>query len=144
MAARETLLCVMQTNPPFSDIAVENAFMAFPVDAREKLLKLRALIFDVAADTPEAGSLIETLKWGQPSYLTPTRSGTTIRLGAPKGGGVAIFTHCQTTVLSDFQAQFGDAFAFDGNRALLLPMSGALQTRPLRLLIKSALIYHKS
>jgi hypothetical protein len=41
--------------------------------------------------TPGVGALHETLKWGQPAYLTPeTRSGTTLRLGVPKSGGYAI------------------------------------------------------
>ena len=75
------------TTPPFQEPQVQAAFEAFPDAARETLLALRALIFDTAASMPEAGRLQETLKWGQPSYLTPqTRAGSTLRLGVAKSG----------------------------------------------------------
>ena len=46
-----------------------------------RLMTLRALIFDVAAKTDGVGALDETLKWGEPAYLTRSKSGSTIRLG---------------------------------------------------------------
>lgn len=76
---------------PFDEPNVERAFSAFPDEVKTGLLLLRALIFDVAARTEGVGRLEETLKWGQPAYLTPeTKPGTTIRLGCPKAGGFAI------------------------------------------------------
>ena len=50
----------------------------YPAALRDALLELRALILEVALETEAVGRLEETLKWGQPSYLTPaTKSGTT-------------------------------------------------------------------
>lgn len=90
---------------PFEDEAVEAAFAAFPEGARPGLLAIREMIFQVAAEVPQVGPVEEALKWGQPAYLTPTtKSGSTIRLGVPKSGGYAVFTHCQTTIMSDFHA----------------------------------------
>ena len=63
---------------------------------------LRTLIFDVASDTDSVGELTETLKWGQPSYLTEkTKSGSTIRIGREKktDGDYAIYFKCQTKKL---------------------------------------------
>ncbi len=67
------------------DPAVEAAFGAYPAPVKAKLLALRRLIFDTAKRTKGVGALEETLKWGQPSYLTPeTKSGSTIRIDQVK------------------------------------------------------------
>jgi hypothetical protein len=64
-----------------SNPAVEAAFDAYSKPVKAKLLALRRLIFDTAKATKGVGALEETLKWGQPSYLTPeTKSGSTIRI----------------------------------------------------------------
>jgi hypothetical protein len=71
----------------FADPAVEAAFDAYPKPLKPKLLALRRLILDTARTTSGVGALEETLKWGQPSYLTPeTKSGSTIRIDAIKSG----------------------------------------------------------
>lgn len=130
--------------PSFDDPAVAARFAAFPARERAGMLALRDLIFDVAQDTDGVGAVQETLKWGQPAYLTPhSKSGTTLRLGLPKQGGIAIYAHCQTTVISDFRALFPDTFSFEGNRAVHLDTDAPLPVDPLRLLIRAALTYHK-
>lgn len=132
----------MTPAPPFADAEVARAFAAFPGPARDGLLSLRALIFATARATPGVGALHETLKWGQPAYLTPeTRSGTTLRLGVPKSGGYAIYAHCQTTVITGFRDMFGDEFAYDGNRAVLFADGAAPPADRLSLLVSRALTY---
>lgn len=129
---------------PFDDPRVEQVFSTFPSELRAGLLHLRALIFDVAARTEGIGRLEETLKWGQPAYLTSeTKSGTTIRLGCPKQGGFAIYVHCQTSIVADFKALFPNEFAYEGNRALHFASSDDLPVDKLGLFIKSALTYHR-
>ena len=60
---------------------VKDKFEAYPNSVREKMLSLRKLIYKVAKETNGVGELEETLKWGEPSYLTSkTKSGTTIRI----------------------------------------------------------------
>ena len=128
---------------PFDDPNVERAFAAFPGEARDGLLKLRKLIFDVAERTEGVGRLEETLKWGQPAFLTPeTKSGTTIRLGCPKAGGFALYVHCQTSIVSDFRTHFPDDFDYEGNRAIHFATAEALSAEKLELFITSALTYH--
>ena len=105
--------------PRFEDPKVAARFASFPEPARTGLLALRGLIFEAAAETPGVGALEETVKWGQPAYLTPeTKAGSTIRLGLPKEGGFAIYAHCQTTIIADFQSMFPDDFTYGGNRAI--------------------------
>jgi len=133
----------MTPTPPFASTDVAAAFAQLPEAARPGLMELRRLIFAVAADTPGVGPVQETLKWGQPAYLTPeTRAGSTIRLGVPKSGGYAIFAHCQTTIIADFRALFGPDFTYDGNRAVIFDTSVTPDLDKLRLLISSALTYH--
>ena len=77
----------------FADPAVAAVFEAYPAAMRRRLLALRALVFDVAAKTEGVGRLTETLKWGQPSYLTEqTKSGTTVRIDRLKNAdGYALY-----------------------------------------------------
>ena len=129
--------------PPFQSSQVRRAFAAFPQAVRPGLLHLRQLIFEVAERTDGTGRLEETLKWGQPAYLTPeTKSGTTLRLGTPKSGGFALYVHCQTTLISDFSATFPGTFSYEGNRAVLFTADTPIDDSPLRLLIANALTYH--
>lgn len=133
----------MTLNPPASPNDVARAFEDMPPDAQEPLQRLRRLILDTAANTPGVGPVTETLKWGQPSYLTEkTKAGSTIRLGCPKQGGFAIYTHCQTSIMADFQALFPDDFTFDGNRAVVFKAGDDLPLDKLGFLISRALTYH--
>ncbi|MGI9414318.1 MAG: hypothetical protein ACR2PM_11650 [Hyphomicrobiales bacterium] len=52
------------------DPDVRAVFDSYPKQTRDRLLALRGLILDTAARTEGVGALEETLKWGQPSYLT--------------------------------------------------------------------------
>ena len=93
----------MQTNADMpADVA--GAFEALSDDALPRLLSIRDLIFKVAADTDGVGEIVETLKWGQPSYLTVRpKSGSTVRLGVSKDGRPALFCHCQTTLVREYR-----------------------------------------
>lgn len=128
---------------PAMDPKVADVFAGFDDGAKQGLTLLRRLIFEVAEDTKGVGHVAEVLRWGQPSYVTPvTKSGSTIRLGVPKTGGFAIFTHCQTTIMSDFAATFPGWDRFDGNRAVLFEDAKDIDTHRHGLLIKAALTYH--
>lgn len=116
---------------------------AAPVRAR--LLELRELVFALASETDGVGPLTETLKWGQPAYLTEaSRSGTTIRLGTSKSApeDCAVLFNCKTTLVETFRTHFADDFAFEGNRALIVATTGVLPRAPLTLCLRAALTYH--
>ena len=114
-----------------------------PKNAIAGLMELRALIFKTAARLPEVGPIEETLKWGQPAYLTPvTKSGSTLRLGVPKTANFAIFAHCQTDIISGFAATFPGLDRIEGNRAVLFDDVHQIDPARHRLLIRHALTYH--
>ncbi len=135
---------VNMASDPIADPAVAAVFAAFPAATRKRLMHLRRLIFATAAATPGVGRIEETLKWGQPSYLTPeTKSGATIRIGGVAGTtGVAVFVHCQTNLIATFRALYPDELAFEGNRAIVVAADGAMPVEPLRHCIAQALTYH--
>ena len=131
--------------PPFADDAVKQAFDALPGAARDRLHALRAMIFDVAAESEGVGPVEETLKWGQPAYLTPqTGSGSTIRLGVPNSirHDYAMFVHCQTDLTRQFETHYPGLFTFEGTRAVLFKADEPIQTEALRHCMGLALTYH--
>ena len=131
---------------PFSDDQVDAVFAGYAEPVRARLLALRDLIFMTAAETDGVGQLVETLKWGQPAYLTERpRTGSTIRIDALKGTdtGYAMFVHCQTALVSTYREIYPDTFRFDGNRALLFSADLAVPEEPLKHCIALALTYHR-
>ena len=107
-------------------------------------MALRELVFDTAAGTSGVGHLTETLKWGQPSYLTvETGSGTTVRIDRLKsGGGYAVYFHCQSGLLGQFRELYPDTFKYAGQRAILFDLAGRLPVRPLRHCLALAFTHH--
>lgn len=111
--------------------------------ARAGLLRLRALIFEVAAETPGVGRIEEALRWGQPAYLTPdTGAGSAIRLGVPKAGGFALFVTCSTSLIEDFRLVAPVGMRFEGKRAVLFRDAGEIDEAAMVVLIRRALSYH--
>jgi Domain of unknown function (DU1801) len=129
----------------FSDPAVSAVFSSYPKPINAKLLALRRLIFDTAKMTEGVGRLEETLKWGQPSYLTPeTKSGSTIRIDQIKSAGnqYAIYFHCQTDLVETFRELYPSEFSYEGNRCILLDAAEKLPEPALRHCVALALTYH--
>ncbi|MGB5750583.1 MAG: DUF1801 domain-containing protein [Desulfobacterales bacterium] len=128
-----------------ADPMVKAALNGFPPAVRKKLILLRTLIFDVASDTDGVGELTETLKWGQPSYLTEkTKSGSTIRIGREKktDGDYAIYFKCQTSLVDSFKELYPNKFRYEGNRAILFRLNDKIPVRELSHCIAMALTYH--
>jgi Domain of unknown function (DU1801) len=126
------------------DPVVEAVFSAYPKPVKAKLLALRWLIFDTAKLTKGVGALEETLKWGQPSYLTrETKSGSTIRIDQvkPEAGQVAVYFHCQTNLVETFRELYPE-LSFGGNRSILLSAGDKLPEAALRHCVALALTYH--
>ncbi len=124
---------------------VAAVFDAYPKKVKPKLMFLRQLIFDVAAKTNGVGDLEETLKWGQPSYLTTeTKSGSLVRIDQIKSqeGKYAMYFHCQTTLLDTFKEMYRGVFEFGGNRSIIFNAKDKVPVKELRHCISMALTYH--
>ena len=130
----------MAAQPP---VDVKAAYDGYPAKPRRRLLELRKLILDTAARSDTAGPLTETLKWGEPSYLTEkSKSGSTIRIGwkAASPETFAMYLNCQTSLVDTYRTLFPE-LSYEGNRAVIFdvdePLPGATED-----CIKLALHYH--
>lgn len=92
-----------------------------------------------------SGALEETLKWGEPAYVTPSKSGSTIRLGwkDSRPGEYAIYFNCQTNLVETFRTHFPKELKFAGNRAIIFDENDRPPTDPLAYCIGAALTYHR-
>jgi hypothetical protein len=137
---------VKRKNPAgFSEPAVEAVFRAYPEPIRARLLALRRLILDTAKTTGGVGAVEETLKWGQPSYLTAeTKSGSTIRIDQVKSAAnqYAVYFHCQTDLVATFRELYPEDFSYGGNRSILLNAEDEVAEPALRHCLALALTYH--
>ena len=132
---------------PFKSAAVAEVFESYPAALRRKLLALRELIFKTAASTAGVGELQETLKWGEPAYVTTkTKSGSTVRIAWKKSSPqhYAVYFNCNTTLVETFRSLFPREFKFEGNRAIIFSESEVVPTDSLAFCVGAALTYHRS
>lgn len=128
----------INTNP-----AVELVFNNYPDAVRNKLLTLRELVIETAKEIKGVTILEETLKWGEPSYLT--ESGSTLRIDwkPQKPDQYAMYFKCTSRLVETFKLIFKDSFTYDGNRAIVFRIEDKIPKDDLKNCIKAALTYHK-
>jgi hypothetical protein len=67
---------------------VSSVFESLEPAQRDILLQARTLIFEVAREDEHIGEIEETLRWGEPAYITcKKKTGSTIRLAIEKQRG---------------------------------------------------------
>jgi Domain of unknown function (DU1801) len=119
-------------------------FESYPPALRTKLLALRQLILDTAAQTEGVGVLQETLKWGEPAYVTAhSQSGSTVRIDRKRNTDCyAVYFNCNTSLVDTFRSLFPGTFRFEGNRALVFDLTDTLPKKELAFCIAMSLTYH--
>ena len=130
---------------PFSDPAVEAHFLRYPAFVRKKLLAVRELIFEVAAETEGVGELQETLKWSEPAYVTAqSKSGSTVRMDwkAKTPGQYAVYFNCNTGLIDTFKTMFPEDFKYEGRRAIVFEVGERVSKDALAVCIEASLTYH--
>lgn len=108
-------------------------------------MALRKIIFATATGIEAVGPVTETLKWGEPAYLTlQSKSGSTIRLGwkASQPQRYAMYFNCKTTLVDTFRTLFPNDFEFEGNRALMFNADAVLPGDAIKFCVAAALTYH--
>ena len=132
---------------PFQNPAVAKVFEAYPLGVRKKLLALRTLIFETAAVTEGVGEIEETLKWGEPAYVTSkTKSGSTVRIDWKKStpGQYFMYFICTTNLVETFKIIFPNDFSYEGNRALVFNANEAVPMDSLAICVAAALTYQRN
>lgn len=126
---------------------VAAVFKAYPAKARTKLMFLRKLIIETAATTDGVGEIEETLKWGEPSYLTSkTKSGSTIRIDWKESqqNQYAMYFKCTANLVEAFREKYPKTFNFGGNRSILFDFDDKIPVNELKNCIALALTYHRN
>jgi Domain of unknown function (DU1801) len=132
----------MPIEPPAAVLAT---YASYPAALRRRILALRDLVLDVAATTPGVGPIEESLKWGEPAFVTAqSKSGSTIRIAWKKSQPTQymMLFNCQTTLVDSFRTVFPTAFTFAGNRALVFDEHKEVPVAALRICVAMALTYH--
>lgn len=126
-----------------TDPKVEFVFNEYPAPVRDKMLFLRHLVIETAKATDGIEELEETLKWGEPSYLT--KIGSTLRVDwkSKNPGQYAMYFKCTSRLVETFRVRFEHTFEFEGNRAIIFRLDDEVPTEALKHCIKAALTYHK-
>ncbi len=126
-----------------SDPKVKDVFDNYPKLVQEHLLYLRALILKVASEIEELTKLEETLKWGEPSYLT--KHGSTVRIDwkEKKPEQFAIYFKCTSKLIPTFKTIYKDIFEYKDNRAIVFKLNSKIPEHELKHCISMALKYHK-
>ena len=128
-----------------TDPDVKAVFDAYAPDLRDHLMRLRGLILEVVAGTPGTGSLVETLKWGQPSYLTEKpKSGTTVRIDADasNGGDYALYVPCTTSLIAEWKERY-PGLTYGGSRSVHFRLGDKLPENELAHCVATAMTYHR-
>ncbi|MEL6202698.1 MAG: DUF1801 domain-containing protein [Pseudomonadota bacterium] len=91
--------------------------------------ELRSLIMQAAAAAPEIGTVVETLKWGQPSFASGKPNiGSSVRIEQRDNGHFALMFICTSGVVDEFREIYPDQLEFEGNRAISIP-AGDLENK---------------
>jgi len=127
----------------FSNKAVESVFENYPSEVQLKMMGLRQLILNTASETEGVSALEETLKWGEPSYLT--KGGSTIRIDwkPSKPDEYAMYFNCKSKLVDTFKELYREELTFNGNRAIVLKVSDDIPANELKCCIELALAYHR-
>lgn len=128
----------IKTNP-----AVTAIFSNYPDKVRSKMLALRELIIETAAELETVSFLEETLKWGEPSYIA--KKGSAIRIDwKPKTPNqYAMYLQCTSKLIPTFKLIYHNIFEFEGSRAIIFQLEDGIAVKELKKCVAVALQYHK-
>ena len=128
----------LTSNPKVKDI-----FDNYPKSVQKQLLHLRELVLSVASEIDGLEKIEETLKWGEPSYLT--KYGSTVRMDWKEKNPeqFAVYFKCTSSLVPTFKTIYKDKFKFEGNRAIVFKLNDKIPETELKHCISIALTYHK-
>jgi hypothetical protein len=120
--------------------SVKEKFATYPEEVAILLHKIRELIY-IVAKQENIVDLTETLKWGEPSYVSNV--GSTIRFDwkAKSPKQYCLYFNCRTKLIETFKEVYGDAFIYDGTRAIVFSVDQTIPIKELSHCISMSLRY---
>ena len=127
---------------PVAPPEVAAVFNGYPSHAAEKLQTIRLLIFTVAKEE-NLGFIEETLKWGEPSYISAMGSTLRIAWKDREPSQYSLYFNCNTKLIDTFKELYPDALRYKGNREITINMQETVPVAVLRPIIATTLQYHR-
>jgi len=126
----------------FKNPEVAEVFNNYPKHMRQKLMLLGQLVLETASQNDDVDPLEETLKWGEPSYVT--KRGSTIRMDwkSSTPDQYALYFHCKTKLVDTFKELYGDKLKLEGNRAIVFHQNDEIPVDEVKHCIFLSLTYH--
>lgn len=126
-----------------TDPKVEVVFANYPDFVRNKMQRLRELVIETAEEIEDVVILDETLKWGEPSFITKTGSTLRIDWKEKTPDQYAMYFHCTSRLIDTFRLVFDHRFQYEGKRAIVFQLNQKIPEIELKQCIKASLRYHK-
>ncbi|MGI0107016.1 DUF1801 domain-containing protein [Salinimicrobium sp. WS361] len=125
-----------------TDPKVETVFANYPDFVRDKMQHLRELVIETAEETEGVTVLEETLKWGEPSFVT--KNGSTLRMDWKEKtpDQYALYFQCTSKLVDTFRLVFDHKFQYEGNRAIVFQLNQKIPELELKECIRASLNYH--
>lgn len=126
-----------------TDPAFETKMASYPDAVRVKMQSIRALVIKTANEIPELENLQETLKWGEPSFVT--KHGSTLRMDWKKKtpDQYQVYFKCTSRLVETFKLKFGALFEYENKRAIIFQLDQEIPEAELKQCIRATLNYHK-
>jgi hypothetical protein len=104
--------------------------------------RLRRLIAQAGAASG-AGKIVESVKWGQPSFAPARpRVGSSVRIEHRANGDMALMFICHTGLVERFRELYGGRLRCEGNRAIVIEAGAGVPEEEIRHCIAMAFTYH--
>lgn len=125
-----------------TDPRVNEVFANYPDFVRDKLQHLRELVIETAEETEGVTVLKETLKWGEPSFVT--KNGSTLRMDWKEKtpDQYAMYFQCTSRLIDTFRLVFDHQFQYEGKRAIVFWLNQKIPELELKECIRASLRYH--
>ena len=125
------------------DPRVRTVFNQYPDNVKGHMLYLRILVLETAAEIEDLAYLEETLKWGEPSYLT--KYGSTLRIDwkEKKPDQYAMYFKCTSKLIPTFKKLYPATFNYETTRAIVFKLDEPIPEKELKQCIRVTLTYHK-
>lgn len=125
-----------------SSASFDDKMRSYPDHIRDKMFYLRSLVHQTAQESGIT-AIEESLKWGEPSFIT--EKGSTLRMDwKPKSPEqYAMYFSCSTRLVETFRMVFSEAFTFEGKRAIIFDLNSPVPEDELKRCISATLRYHE-
>ncbi|TQV77555.1 DUF1801 domain-containing protein [Aliikangiella marina] len=125
------------------DKKLAEKFESYPDFVKSQMYALRELIIETAVDCDKFEAFEESLKWGEPSFVTQYGSPIRIDWKSKRANEYAMYFHCQTKLVDTFKELYGENLKLEGNRAMIFTVDAVIPKKELKHCISLAFDYHR-